>query len=78
MILAVLIQAAQPAAPATAIDPGAKMVCKTVTTTGSRLGGKRTCLPKREWDRLHDQTRKDIGDMQDTFSQKPASEAGPR
>jgi hypothetical protein len=28
-----------------------KMICKTVTPTGSRLGGKRVCMTKADWEK---------------------------
>jgi hypothetical protein len=52
----------------------AKIVCKTVTPTGSRLGGQRICLPKREWRRLHETGQEATRDMQDAFSKQPGNQ----
>jgi hypothetical protein len=30
--------------------PDTKMICKTEVPTGSRLGGHRVCMTKRDWD----------------------------
>jgi hypothetical protein len=43
-----------PAMPAAAPQPPKKsrddeMVCKTEETTGSRLGGKKVCMTRRDW-----------------------------
>ena len=43
--------AAKPAAPVVAADPD-KIICKTIGETGSRLGGKRECKPRAEWERI--------------------------
>ena len=74
-----LLQAATAAPPATtqvAVTPpdDAKIVCKTVTPTGSRLGGERICLPKREWRRLHESGQEATRDMQDSFSKQPGNQ----
>ena len=71
----VLLQATTAAAPAetqTASTPPdeAKIVCRTITPTGSRLGGERICLPKREWRRLHESGQEATRDMQDSFSKQ--------
>jgi hypothetical protein len=57
LLTLILFQAATAAAPAptqvTSAPPDdAKIVCRTVTPTGSRLGGKRICLSKKEWRRM--------------------------
>lgn len=31
----------------------AKIICRTLIGTASRLDTQRVCLPKREWDRMH-------------------------
>ena len=43
--------ATKPVAPAVAADPN-KIICKTIGETGSRLGGKRECKPRAEWERI--------------------------
>jgi len=75
MILSVfLLQAAAAASPAVttaAIDPEEnKTVCKTVTPTGSRLGGKRVCMTKKEWKRLSEENEKGLRGVQDSFSKQ--------
>ena len=49
---------AQPATttPAAPVDPD-KKICKTIRETGSRLGGKRECKTKAEWDRIAAETQ---------------------
>lgn len=51
----------------------AKIVCRTITATGSRLGGKRTCLSKKEWRRLDQQSEESTRYFQDNQSKR----AGP-
>lgn len=70
MILSLLLlQAAattpQGEEPKTAVPPSdkSKLVCKTITPTGSRLGGKRVCAPQSEWDRLASETQEGTQDM---------------
>lgn len=59
ILIALLLLQATSAEPPTAKPPpsdGAKIVCKTITPTGSRLGGTRKCAPQRDWDRLAAET----------------------
>jgi hypothetical protein len=49
----------------------AKIVCKTVTVTGSRLGGKRVCMAKREWRRMNEQNEQAAREIQDNHSKQP-------
>ncbi|SFP49439.1 hypothetical protein [Sphingomonas rubra] len=44
------VQSAAPAQPTTVKAAPPKMICRTVGTTGSRLGGKRVCASKADWD----------------------------
>jgi len=62
--------AAPPAQVASTPPDDAKIVCKTITPTGSRLGGERICLPKREWRRLHESGQEATRDMQDNYSKQ--------
>lgn len=64
--------AAAPATTETATPPAddAKIVCKTITTTGSRLGGKRMCASKKEWRRMNDEAEKAAREIQDTHSKQ--------
>ncbi len=57
ILVSLLLLQATTVSPATAkpaVPPseGAKIICKTIKPTGSRLGGTRKCAAKREWDRL--------------------------
>jgi hypothetical protein len=36
-------------APVAKSDPDQKMVCKNITSTGSRLGSHRVCMTKAQW-----------------------------
>jgi hypothetical protein len=80
ILMALVLLQATAAAPATATQPAAslpddsKIVCKTITPTGSRLGGERICLPKREWRRLHDTGQEATRDMQDNYSKQGANQ----
>jgi hypothetical protein len=74
-----LLQAATVTPPATtqvAATPAddAKIVCRTITPTGSRLGGKRICLSKKEWRRMHEAGQEAAGDIQDEFSKRPGAQ----
>ena len=59
--------------PAATPPDDAKIVCRTITATGSRLGGKRTCLSKKEWRRLDQQSEEATRYFQDNQSKR----AGP-
>jgi hypothetical protein len=70
----ILLQAAgatASAVPAAATPPeDAKIVCKTINTTGSRLGGKRICASKKEWRRMNEEAEKAAREIQDTYSKQ--------
>lgn len=75
MILSMfLLQAAAAASPdvatATVDADENKTVCKTIAPTGSRLGGKRVCMSKKEWKRLNEENEKGVRDIQDSFSKQ--------
>ena len=59
--------------PAVASDPikGAKLICREIKMTGSRLRNKRACLTKREWDRMSDDANGTATKEWSTFSKKP-------
>ena len=59
---------------ASAPPDDAKIVCKTVTPSGSRLGGERICLPKKEWRRLHESGQEATREVQDSFSKQGANQ----
>jgi hypothetical protein len=42
-----------------------KIICKTVLGTGSRLDTQRLCMPKREWQRMWDNSKETMGGLQD-------------
>jgi hypothetical protein len=74
-----LLQAATAAAPATTevavtSPDDARIVCKTLRETGSRLAGKRVCASKREWRRLNEEAEKAAREVQDTHSQRPGNQ----
>jgi hypothetical protein len=58
------------AAPVLAADdkegeaPKEKKVCRTERVTGSLVNQRRICMTKSEWDRLAQETRHDIEDIQ--------------
>jgi hypothetical protein len=79
LISVLLLQAAAAAGPATsqvaaAPPDDAKIVCKTVTASGSRLGGKRTCLSKKEWRRLQQDSEATAREYQDHQSKQPGNQ----
>ena len=51
LLLAAAQTPAPSAPPAPAVDPD-KKICKTIKEVGTRLGGKRECRTKEEWDRI--------------------------
>jgi hypothetical protein len=74
-----LLQATTAVAPgaaqtASAPPDDAKIVCKTIQPTGSRLGGERICLAKREWRRLHESGKEATRELQDTYSKQGANQ----
>ena len=68
-----LLQAAAATAPAanTPAPEDAKVVCKTINLTGSRLDSKRVCMTKAEWRRMNKESEEATRDIQDSYS-KPA------
>lgn len=68
-----LLQAATaaPAATPTVTPPDdAKIVCKTITPTGSRLGGERKCMSKKDWRRLNQEGEEAAREIQDHQSKR--------
>jgi ABC-type uncharacterized transport system YnjBCD substrate-binding protein len=53
-----------------------KVVCKTKKVTGSRTKVNRTCMTKREWDELSQQTRRDVNGLERDANQKEALRRG--
>jgi hypothetical protein len=70
--IAFLMAASIIAAPATAGSPvhqssdgkstqaDEKLVCRSINTTGSRVGGQRVCKTRAQWNAESDQTREDF------------------
>jgi hypothetical protein len=71
IVMLAAAQAPTETGPATAPPDDLKIVCKTVTATGSRLGGQRKCLPKKEWRRLHESGQEAAREIQDSLSKRP-------
>ena len=66
--------AADPAAIQVTPPDDAKIVCKTITPTGSRLGGKRVCLSKKEWRRMQKESEEATRESQDHQSKMPVGQ----
>ena len=49
----------------------ARIVCRDLRGTGSRLSTQRTCLPQREWQRMWDDGRETMGSLQNHQSKQP-------
>lgn len=49
---------------AAAAAPKPKMICRTVPTLGSRLGGKRECATAEEWSRMSAEHRESLQKQQ--------------
>ena len=52
----------------------AKIVCKTTIGTGSRLNTQRLCMPKREWQRMWDNSKETMATLQDRQSKQMPGE----
>ena len=81
MLMTFLLLQAAAAAPeaatqtAAATQPDdAKIVCRTITGTGSRLGGKRVCLSKKEWRRMDREAEQTTRFYQDNQSKQPGNQ----
>jgi hypothetical protein len=46
----------------------AKIICRTLIGTGSRLNTQRVCLPKREWDRMYTENSEGLRKKQSEHS----------
>ena len=73
-----LLQAATTPASATpsvaAPSEDSKIICKTINTTGSRVGGKRICASKLEWRRMNEEAEKAAREIQDTHSKQGSNQ----
>ena len=46
----------------------AKIICRTLVGTGSRLDTQRVCLPKREWNRMYTENSEGLRKKQNEHS----------
>ncbi len=77
LILAMILAQGTPAATASTANDDSKVVCRTTKGTGSRLSSQRVCLPKREWQRMWDESRSTMGSLQDR-QMAPTDNMGPK
>ena len=56
------------------LNEDSRILCKVMKMTGSRLRSTNLCLPKREWDRMHDNSREEVSDLQDNYSKRTPGE----
>ena len=49
----------------------AKIICRDLIGTGSRLNTQRVCLPKREWDRMYTENSEGVRKTQAAHSTMP-------
>lgn len=47
-------------------DPNQRVICKTQDEVGTRLGGKRICMTKAQWDRQSQDARDSVDNIQRT------------
>lgn len=52
------------------LNEDSRILCKVAKITGSRLRSTNICLPMREWDRLHANSKEEVSDMQDHYSKR--------
>lgn len=53
------------------LNEDSRILCKVMKITGSRLRATNVCLPKREWDRMHANSKEEVSDLQDNYSKRP-------
>lgn len=51
----------------------AKLICEKEQETGSRLGGRRVCHTKEEWDQIRAETRQNLEKIQQQSTGTPSS-----
>lgn len=56
------------------LNEDSRILCKVMKMTGSRLRSTTMCLPKREWDRMHANSKEEMNDLQDNYSKRPIGE----
>ena len=47
------------------LSEDSRIVCRMLSATGSRLRSQQTCMPRREWQRMWDDTSSAVRKMQD-------------
>lgn len=72
-LAALLSEPAAPTAPPTPFTnkDDARVICRDLIGTGSRLNTQRVCLPKREWDRMHTESSEGLRKRQGDYSSLP-------
>ncbi len=53
------------------MDENSRIICRKLSVTGTRLKTISTCLPQREWDRMHSNGREEVSELQDNYSKLP-------
>ena len=53
------------------MNEDARIVCRVLAATGSRLSSSKICLPQREWQRMWDDSRETARSIQDRQSTRP-------
>ena len=53
------------------MNEDSRITCRVMKVTGSRLAAQRTCMPQREWQRMWDESRSTMSDLQDRQSTRP-------
>lgn len=53
------------------MNEDARITCRIVKITGSRLRSRNMCLPQREWDRMYNDAKEEVGELQDNYSKRP-------
>ena len=75
IVLSMFQAAATPATTPPAAPPeDAKITCRSITVTGSRLDTKRVCMSKKEWRRMQDESRATAEDYQNGQSKQPGNQ----
>lgn len=64
LLLALAGQQANAASPPPPPPAKDKMICKKEDSTGSRLGGRRICHTRQDWDEIAIIARRDVQDAQ--------------
>lgn len=60
------------------LNDSSKILCRPVRVTGTRLVTQEICLPKREWARLHTDTREGVLKLQEHSTRAPSEGGGRR